>query len=48
MGTEGYVDRGSDSAGALCELRRLFGGNSHSDAALNFCPGVRVHRLPRR
>ena len=45
-------------AGALCELPRLFGGNSHSDAACNFCPDqlgcvrltrpVRVHRLPRK
>ena len=47
MGTEGYVDRGSDPAGALCELSRLFCGNSHSDAAFNFCPDVRVHWLPR-
>ena len=46
MGTEGYVDLGSDPAGMLCELSRLFGGKSHSDAAFNFCPGVRVHRLP--
>jgi len=46
------------TAGALCELPRLFGGNSHSDAACNFCPGqlgcvrlprpVRVHWLPRK
>jgi len=28
MGTEGYVNRGSDPAGVLCELPRLFGGNS--------------------
>ena len=45
-------------AGTLCELPRLFGGNSHSDAACNFCPDqlgcvrlprpVRVHRLPRK
>ena len=45
-------------AGALCELPRLFGGNSHSNAAFNFCPDqlgcvqlprpVRVHRLPRK
>jgi hypothetical protein len=48
MGTEGYVDRGSDPAGALCELPRLFGGNSHSDAAFIFCPDVRVHRLTQR
>ena len=39
------VDRGSDPACALCELPRLFGGNSHSDAAFSFCPDVRVHRL---
>jgi hypothetical protein len=42
------VDRGSDPAGALCELPRLFGGNSHSDDAFNFCPDGRVHWLPRR
>ena len=42
------MDRGSDSAGALCELPRLFGGNSHCYAAFNFCPDVRVHWLPRR
>ncbi len=42
------VDRGSDPACALCELPRLFGGNSHSDAAFSFCPDVRVHRLTRR
>ena len=42
MGTEGYVDRGSDPAGALCELP------PKSDAAFNFSPDVRVHRLPRR
>ena len=42
------VDRGSDPAGALCELPCLFGGNSHSDAAFNFCPDFRVHWLPRR
>jgi hypothetical protein len=45
-------------AGLQCELPRLFGGNSHSDAACNFCPDqlgcvwlprpVRVHRLPRK
>jgi hypothetical protein len=28
------VDRGSDPAGALCELPRLFGGNSGTLAAL--------------
>ena len=58
MGTEGYVDWGSDPAGALCELPRLFGfgSNSHRDPALVFaptlgyigCPDVRVrHRLLR-
>jgi hypothetical protein len=56
MGTEGYVDRGSDPAGALCELPRLFRGHSHRKAAFNFCPDlgyigcpdVRVrHQLPR-
>ena len=45
--TEGYVDQDSDPAGVL-ELPRLFCGNSHSDAAFNFCPDVGVvHRLPR-
>jgi hypothetical protein len=46
------VNRGSDPAGALCELPHLFGGNSHSNAAIIFCPDVRAdvrvrHRLPR-
>ena len=50
MGTEGYVDRGLDpagaiSAGAMCELPCLFGGTSHSDDAFNLCPDVRVHQL---
>jgi hypothetical protein len=48
MGAEGYVDRGLDPAGALCELPRLFCSNSHSNAVFNFCPDVRVHQLPRR
>jgi len=26
LGTEGYMDWGSDLAGVLCELPRLFGG----------------------
>ena len=41
--------RGLDPAGALCELPRLFCvcGISHSNEAFNFCPDVRVHRLPR-
>jgi hypothetical protein len=34
------VDQGSDPAGELCELLRLFGGNSHSDAAFKFCRGL--------
>ena len=43
------VDQGSDPAGALCEeLPHLFCSNSHSDAAFNICPDVRVHRLPQR
>ena len=29
-------------AGALCELPRLFGGNSHSDAAVIIASMVRV------
>ena len=50
MGNEGYVDRGLDPEGALCELPR------HRKAAFNFCPDlgyivcpdVRVrHQLPR-
>ena len=45
-------------AGAMCELPRLFGGNSHSNATCNFCPDqlgcvrlprpVRVHWLPHK
>ena len=35
------VDQGSDPAGALCELPPKRCGNSHSDAAFNFCPDVR-------
>ena len=40
MSTEGYVDRGSDPAGALCELPRLFRGHSHRKATLFFCPDL--------
>ncbi len=42
------MDRGLNHAGALCELPRLFCGNSHSGAAFNFCPDIRVHGLPQR
>ena len=42
------MDRGLDPAGVLYELPRLFGSNSHSDAAFNFCPDVMVHWLLRR
>jgi hypothetical protein len=35
------VDRVSDPAGAATHT-------SHSDAAFNFCPDARVHRLTRR
>ena len=49
VGTEATVARGSDPAGVVFELPRLFGGNSHSEAALNVCPDVsRVHWLPQR